>query len=207
MTVLSASYETLSAMITPALFLTASGSLIISTSNRMARISDRVRILNETIDRLDRGLGDTDFVQDRIRLAEGQLSRMTRRNRRIRSALTYLYLALASFTATSLLIAVDSWVGHRISVVPTTLAIGGVLLLTAACIKLSREGLAALHGEDLEVRFYRALRERRRTMDAKIEVQTSDGFLNAAIVATPADSSVLTTPGASQTLTSPVDLR
>ena len=162
MPVLSASYETLSAMITPALFLTASGSLIISTSNRMARIADRVRTLNETIDRLDRGLGETDFVPDRIKLAEGQLARMSKRNRRIRSALTYLYLALASFAATSLLIAVDVWLGHRIAAVPTALAIVGVVLLTTACVKLAREALAALHGEDLEVRFYRALRERRK---------------------------------------------
>ncbi len=156
-------YETLSAMITPALFLTANGSLIISTSNRMARIADRVRALNETIDRLDRGVADTDFVADRIKLADGQLSRMSKRNSHIRTALTLLYLALASFAATSLSIAVDVWFQRRLAAVPTALAVVGVMLMTTACLRLSREGLAALHGEDLDVRFYRALRERRRT--------------------------------------------
>ena len=41
------SYATLSAMITPAIFLTANGSLIISTSNRMSRVVDRIRVLND----------------------------------------------------------------------------------------------------------------------------------------------------------------
>jgi hypothetical protein len=40
-------YAALTVMITPALFMTASGSLIISTSNRMSRIVDRIRQLNE----------------------------------------------------------------------------------------------------------------------------------------------------------------
>ena len=38
-------YSTLAAMITPAIFMTATGSLIISTSNRMSRIVDRIRLL------------------------------------------------------------------------------------------------------------------------------------------------------------------
>jgi len=77
--------------------------------------------------------------------------------------LTLLYLALASVAATSLAIAGEVWFQRRLAAVPTALAIVGVLLMTAACLRLSREGLAALHGEDLDVRFYRALRERRRT--------------------------------------------
>ena len=47
-------YTTLTAMITPALFMTANGSLIISTSNRMSRIVDRIRQLNELADTLSR---------------------------------------------------------------------------------------------------------------------------------------------------------
>ncbi len=57
-------YATLSAMITPAIFLTANGSLIISTSNRMSRIVDRIRVLNDLGDRIGRQRG-------RFRLPEG----------------------------------------------------------------------------------------------------------------------------------------
>ncbi len=45
MPVIPPNYATLSAMIAPALFMTANGSLIISTSNRMARIVDRMRVI------------------------------------------------------------------------------------------------------------------------------------------------------------------
>ena len=167
MPALPANYETLSAMITPALFLTANGSLIISTSNRMARVADRLRALNEAIDRLDRGVSDVDFVPDRMELADAQLARMWRRYRHIRSALMLLYLALASFAATSLALAVDVWLGHQIIGVPTGLALVGVVLMTSACVKLAREAVAALRGEDLELRFYRALRDRRSRLGPK----------------------------------------
>lgn len=161
-------YQTLSAMITPALFLTANGSLIISTSNRLARIADRVRTLGETLDRLDRIPGDLDFVPERIELADEQLGRLARRNEHIRVALTLLYLALASFAATSLALAADVWFAHRIVVLPTALAVVGVLLMMAACVRLSREAIAALNGEDREVRFYRELHARRRAAAAKV---------------------------------------
>jgi Protein of unknown function (DUF2721) len=162
MSPIPANYAVLSAMITPALFLTANGSLIISTSNRLARIADRVRVLNETIDRLDRVPGDLDFVPDRIGLAEEQLGRMARRNEHIRVALTLLYLALAAFAATSLSLAVDVLFSNRIAFLPTALAVVGVVLMMAACVRLSREAIAALNGEDREVRFYRELRAKRR---------------------------------------------
>ena len=56
--IIPTNYATLSAMITPAVFfMTANGSLIISTSNRMSRIVDRVRVLNE--------LGDGDSCRAR----------------------------------------------------------------------------------------------------------------------------------------------
>ena len=49
-------YDTLTAMITPAIFLTANASLIISTSNRMSRVVDRIRVLNDLVDRMGRGV-------------------------------------------------------------------------------------------------------------------------------------------------------
>ena len=54
-------YSALSAMITPAIFLTANASLIISTSNRVSRVVDRIRVLNDQADKLDRGVTELDF--------------------------------------------------------------------------------------------------------------------------------------------------
>ena len=95
-------YSTLTAMITPAIFMTATGSLIISTSNRMSRIVDRIRQLNDQADLLSRGKTELDFPAERLDHIGEQLDRMVWRGARIRLALTLLYLALAMFVGTSL---------------------------------------------------------------------------------------------------------
>ena len=48
-------YLSLSAILTPEVLLTANGSLLISTSNRMSRVVDRIRMLNKKGDELSRG--------------------------------------------------------------------------------------------------------------------------------------------------------
>ena len=58
-------YETVTAMIAPALFLTATGSLMISTATRIARIVDRIRALVAMCDRSTRGDEILDFPEER----------------------------------------------------------------------------------------------------------------------------------------------
>jgi hypothetical protein len=154
-------YEILSAMITPALFMTANGSLIISTSNRMSRIVDRIRVLNDLGDALSRGALDLDFVPERRAHLADQLRRLERRGSRIRIALTFLYLAFASFVGTSLTLALDVLLKSRLRALPTSLAVVGVTLLLGACINLVREALEALQSNRLEICFYRELQARR----------------------------------------------
>jgi hypothetical protein len=156
------SYATLSAMITPALFMTANGSLIISTSNRMSRIVDRIRVLNDLDDSLGRGATELDFIPERREHIAGQLGRLQWRGDRIRNALTVLYSAFASFVGTSLMLAVDVLAGERIAFVPSALAVVGVALMFVACVNLIREAIHALHSNGLEIRFYRELQERRK---------------------------------------------
>ncbi len=159
-----AAYETLSAMITPAIFLTANGSLIISTSNRMSRVVDRIRVLNEQGDRICRGTTDLDFGVARLEHIQSQLNQLVWRGDRIRYALVALYLAFSSFVGTSLTLALDSWTpSHVLIALPTFLAILGVLLMLLACVNLVREALEALRSNRLEVNFYRSLHERRKT--------------------------------------------
>jgi hypothetical protein len=154
-------YEILSAMITPALFMTANGSLIISTSNRMSRIVDRIRVLNDLGDALSRGAQELDFVAERRALIADQLRRLELRGDRIRIALTVLYLAFASFVGTSLALALDMLLDSKLAALPTTLAVVGVTLLLIACINLVREALEALRSNRLEIRFFRDLQARR----------------------------------------------
>lgn len=160
---LAATYETLSAMITPALFMTANGSLIISTSNRMSRIVDRIRGLNEQADALSRGAGEFDFRADRQAHAMKQIGHLEWRSGQIRRALTSLYIASSLFVGTSLTLAADVVLSNRIEVLPTTLAVAGAGLMLAACVNLAREARFALDSNHAEVEFYRVLRERRQS--------------------------------------------
>jgi hypothetical protein len=159
----SPTYATLSAMITPAIFLTANGSLIISTSNRMSRIVDRIRVLNDLGDSIGRGDTKLDYAPTRLTHINDQLGRLIWRSDRIRYALTMLYLAFGAFILTSLSLALDVLAGdHRLVALPTLTALVGVTLMLVACLNMVREALEALRSNRREVRFYRDLQERRR---------------------------------------------
>jgi Protein of unknown function (DUF2721) len=162
MTLNSSPYGTLSAMIAPAIFLTANASLIISTSNRMSRIVDRIRVLNDLADQLDRGVSSLDFAAERLEQVQTQLARLVRRADRIRYALTALYLAFSSFVGTSLALAIDFWFRNWLVALPTMLALCGVTLMLFASVNLVGEALQALKSNRLEIAFYHQLQERRR---------------------------------------------
>jgi ABC-type multidrug transport system fused ATPase/permease subunit len=164
----SPDYVTLSAMITPALFMTANGSLIISTSNRMSRIVDRIRQLNDATDRMWRGEAKLDFLPERQAHIEDQLRHLIDRMNWIRVAMVLLYVAFACFVGTSFTLAVDQLFGHWIIALPTGLAVVGVSLMFVASINLIREALAALYSNRLEIRFYQDLVSRRRAEAAAL---------------------------------------
>jgi hypothetical protein len=149
-------------MITPALFMTATGSLIISTSNRMSRIIDRVRSLNTQADELTRGESKLDFPELRLAHILNEINLQVWRSECVRWSLTLLYFALSLFVGTSLSMAVDVLLDNSIGALPTALAIGGVSLLMLASVQLTREAHAALRGNQNEIRFYQSLRDRRR---------------------------------------------
>jgi hypothetical protein len=155
-------YQTLSAMITPAIFMTANASLIISTSNRVARVVDRIRVLNDQTDRIGRGVTDFDFTAERMEHFQDQLKRLQQRSDVLRFALTALYLAFSSFVGTSLALALDTMLSMSLVALPTLLAVVGVGLLLFASVNLVREALSALRSNRLEIRFYHELHELRR---------------------------------------------
>jgi len=156
-------YATLSAMITPAILMTSNASLIISTSNRMSRIVDRIRVLNDRGDELCRGDSKLDMVAERRAHVSDQLHRLEGRSDRVRYALSMLYVSFASFVGTSLTLAVDTLIGNKYltSGLATMLSVVGVCLLFASCVNLILEAQAALTSNRQEIRFYRQLQARR----------------------------------------------
>jgi hypothetical protein len=160
-------YTTLSAMITPAIFLTANASLIVSTSNRVSRVVDRIRVLVDLADKIGRGVSELDFPEERMEHMGVLLEHLEWRSDRLRAAMMALYLAFAAFVGASLTLAIDNWLSNRLSALPTILALVGVGLLLFASISLAREALRALAGNHREIRFYRELREKRRALSGE----------------------------------------
>jgi hypothetical protein len=177
-------YETLSAMITPAIFLTANASLIISTSNRMSRVVDRIRVLNDLEDKLDLGKADLDYPADRLEHIQDQLRRLEQRSDRIRLALITLYVAFTSFVGTSLTLAFDALVRNRLIALPIVLAVAGVGLLLFASVNLVLEALEALRSNRVEIRFHRQLHAR-RLLDGRAGVATEFDAMAGEAVAKP----------------------
>lgn len=84
-------------MVTPAVMISACGLLLLSVSNKLGRIVDRIRDLNSE----DRGLSvDVDAVR-RLSI-RNQIDLLLRRAVVLRNACGLLYLAVAVFALTSL---------------------------------------------------------------------------------------------------------
>jgi hypothetical protein len=142
--------------------MTANASLIISTSNRVTRVVDRIRALNDYADKLDRGAAELDFAGERLEHVHDQMSRLESRGDRLRYALTSLYMAFTCFVGTSLTLAIDAMLGNWLIALPVLLAMVGVSLLLFASVNLVLEALSALGSNRLEAQFYRKLRELRQ---------------------------------------------
>src|SRR5215475_6840140 len=94
---LEGDYRILSLMIAPALFMTATGSLIISSNNRLGRIVDRIRVLIDQSDKIARPENTLDFPELRLQALRAEIDHLHTRNSRIRSAAALLYLAFIMF--------------------------------------------------------------------------------------------------------------
>lgn len=155
-------YRILSMMIAPALFMTATGSLILSSNNRLARVVDRIRVLIDLSDKIAHPNSVFDFPELRQRFILAEIQQLRSRNVRIRQAASLLYLAFALFVAASLSIGVDLVLAHRIAAVPTILALAGVAGLLWACINLYREARTASYTIDLEFDYLSRLQAERQ---------------------------------------------
>lgn len=152
--------ELLSAMITPAVLISASGTLILSTSTRLARVVDRVRELGRISESLFTASGAR-FAELRLRDVDQQLALQTSRGRLLQRALTCFYVALGIFVATAIAIALVTYAAP-VAWLPGVLGIGGMLMLFYGCVMLLRETRLALRAVDTEMAFVLELSELHR---------------------------------------------
>ncbi len=151
---LGAALNVLTAMITPALLLSATGTYILSTSNRLARIVDRIRYLSQHVEEL--GMDQTAALRDeRIERYRGEIKMQSKRLRLIQTALTMLYFAAVMFVCTSIAIGVVSTVSLVLYWVPVVFGIAGACLMLVAAVALAFEARQAVQDLYEETEFYR----------------------------------------------------
>jgi hypothetical protein len=161
----------LSAMITPAVLISACGTLIFSTSTRLSRVVDRVRDLSRTIEDLSKD-EVIDFPDERLSEVERQLAIHTRRSRLIQTTLTSFYVALSMFVAATVAVGFAAVFKHS-AWIPNSLGIIGTLFLFYGCVMLIAETRLALRSVNSEMAFTLLLRakyqDRRRAAAASKE--------------------------------------
>jgi hypothetical protein len=139
-------------MITPAVLISACGTLILSTSTRLGRVVDRVRSLSDSFEDLaTRREDELELFEERRAVIFDQLDKLTSRARILQRSLTVFYTATGIFVAASVSIGLTAAVDvKRYAWFPVIFGILGTLFLFYGSILLifeARLALAALGGE------------------------------------------------------------
>lgn len=141
------SSQILTSMITPAVLISACGTLIFSTSARLGRIFDRVNVMKGEVEAII--TGNISHPEERLEHLHGQIELQRRRAMLVHKAMVSLYTATLLFVASSLAIAVTVAYGNADQAwIPTLLALCGGLFLfvaSAALLYESRFNLRFVH--------------------------------------------------------------
>ena len=137
---LNSTIEFLTAMVTPALLISATGSLVLSTSTRLGRVVDRVRQLEIRLSELIYA-EDKDAVplyDKRVEVIVDLLDKVTSRSRILQRAMQMFYYGIGMFTLTSVTIAVAA-IFNTARWVPIPIGIVGIMFLFWGSILMLRE--------------------------------------------------------------------
>ncbi len=128
----------LTSMITPAVLISACGTLIFSTSARLGRIFDRVTVMKGEVEAILQG--KSSYPKERMKSLKGQIQLQKRRAVLIQKSMAALYTATVLFVAASLAIGVNVAYGSPEQAwMPTLLALAGGMFLFAASVMLLYE--------------------------------------------------------------------
>ena len=146
----SSAVAVLTAMITPAVLISACGSMILSTSSRLGRVVDRVRALSDKLEELAQK--HTDETKERQGVIFAQLDKLTSRARILQRSMVAFYLATGMFVATSVAIGVVAVIpsSPRYNLVPVIVGLLGACFLFYGSMLLifeARLALSTIHAE------------------------------------------------------------
>ncbi|MBK7705413.1 MAG: DUF2721 domain-containing protein [Acidobacteria bacterium] len=151
---LNSTIEFLTAMITPALLISATGSLVLSTSTRLGRVIDRVRILEDSLADLitTKDKSEVLLYSRRIEVIIDLLDKVTSRSRLLQRAMVVFYWGLAIFVLTSVSIGIVGIFGiYRWIPIPVGLI--GILFLFYGSVLMMLEARMATATVNVEMDF------------------------------------------------------
>ena len=151
---LNSTIEFLTAMVTPALLISATGSLVLSTSTRLGRIVDRVRQLEERLSDLIylETKQDVPLYDKRVEVIVDLLDKVTSRSRILQRALATFYYGIGMFTLTSVTIAAAAFF-NTYRWVPIPIGIVGIMFLFWGSVLMLRETRMATATVNAEMDF------------------------------------------------------
>jgi hypothetical protein len=141
---LSSTIEFLTAMVTPALLISASGSLVLSTSTRLGRVIDRSRDLIKRLDELilTEDKGKILYYSRRLEANFDLLDKVTSRARILQRAMAAFYIALAIFVLTSVSIGIVGILG-LVRWIPIPIGLIGILYTFYGSLLMIKEAKMA----------------------------------------------------------------
>jgi len=147
----SSAIAVLTAMITPAVLISACGSMILSTSTRLGRVVDRVRQLSDKLEEMNEEQQAREDLTQRQSVIFQQLDKLTSRARILQRSMVVFYLSLGSFVATSVAIGIVGFAHNQsYNVVPVATGILGACFLFYGSVLLifeARLALSTIHHE------------------------------------------------------------
>ena len=150
----------LTSMITPALLISACGTLILSTSSRLGRVIDRIRKLSDRIEELATADDTLVLLEERRAFIFNQIDTLTRRAHVLQRAMALLYVSVCCFVSTSVAIGLIGVSNSATSWAPVALGLGGVGLLFVVSVMLIFEAKLARGSLSVELDFLIRLGEK-----------------------------------------------
>ncbi|MFN0138716.1 MAG: DUF2721 domain-containing protein [Pyrinomonadaceae bacterium] len=151
---LNSTIEFLTAMVTPALLISATGSLVLSTSTRLGRVVDRVRQLEDRLSELiyHEDKEDVPLYDKRVEVIVDLLDKVTSRSRILQRAMEAFYYGLGFFVLTSVTIAIAAFFSTY-RWVPIPIGIVGIMFLFWGSMLMLRETRMATATVNAEMDF------------------------------------------------------
>ncbi|MDQ3291535.1 MAG: DUF2721 domain-containing protein, partial [Bacteroidota bacterium] len=134
-----------------AVLIVASGSLILTTSQRLSRSVERVRNLSDQLRKLIIHPEESTWFEDEQSILVELIQYASRRSRLLQQSLTTLYITLGTFVAISITIGILEFSGLQHTWVLTMLTILGAGFLFYASILLIVESQIAFRAVNYEM--------------------------------------------------------